>query len=345
MKAKITAIGSALLSLLSFAAIGCASTLPHAAAEPLKTSSAKPNFVFILSDDQAPDTVAAWGNPHIITPNLDRLSNAGTNFMNAYNAGSWSRAVCIPSRVMINSGLQVWQSQAINSPEGLEELPFWSHVMRDAGYATYMTGKWHLSIPVDEAYEFVSNARPGMPNVVPRSHPDAYNRPIAGAEDTWDPSDPSRGGFWEGGKHWSEVVADDAEIFIEQAAADERPFFMYLAFNAPHDPRQAPREYIDKYPLQSMELPENFLPEYPYAEAIGAPHALRDEFLAPMPRTEHAVKVHRQELYAITTHMDTQIGRILDALEASGQAENTYIIFTSDQLTGIRFSAASAAVG
>src|SRR5690606_15437259 len=73
--------------------------------------------------------------------------------------------------------------------------------------------------------------------------------------------------------------------------------------------------------------PEPFLPSYPLD--IGS-NRIRDEQLAPFPRTEHAVKVHRQEYYAIITHLDAQIGRILDALEASGQAENTYIVFTSD---------------
>ena len=69
---------------------------------------------------------------------------------------------------------------------------------------------------------------------------------------------------------------------------------------------------------------------YPYKDQIGNQHRLRDENLAPMPRTEHAVKVHRQEYYAIIEHMDTQIGRVLDTLEKSGQADNTYIFFSAD---------------
>jgi choline-sulfatase len=105
---------------------------------------------------------------------------------------------------------------------------------------------------------------------------------------------------------------------------------MFLAFNAPHDPRQAPREYVDRYPLDRVTLPENFLPEYPHNESIGSGRTLRDERLAPFPRDEHAVKVNRQEYYASITHMDAQIGRILDALEASGKADETWVIFTSD---------------
>jgi choline-sulfatase len=198
--------------------------------------------------------------------------------------------------------------------------------MAAQGYETYFSGKWHISTDPEKCFHHVVHERPGMPGAVR----EGYNRPIAGRPDPWSPSDPKFGGFWKGGKHWSEVLGDDSIAFLEQAAKSDKPFFMYLAFNAPHDPRQSPREYVDRYPLDRITLPENFLPEYPEKEAIGAGKDLRDESLAPFPRDEHAVKVHRQEYYAIVTHMDTQVGRILAALEKSGKADNTWIIFTSD---------------
>jgi choline-sulfatase len=105
---------------------------------------------------------------------------------------------------------------------------------------------------------------------------------------------------------------------------------MYLAFNAPHDPRQSPKEYVDQYPLDEISVPANFVPEYPFKDAMGCGQGLRDERLAPFPRTPYAVKVNRQEYYAIATHMDTQVGRILNALERTSKADRTYIIFTSD---------------
>jgi arylsulfatase A-like enzyme len=77
-------------------------------------------------------------------------------------------------------------------------------------------------------------------------------------------------------------------------------------------------------------MPENFLPEYPFKDYIGAGKNLRDERLAPFPRTEYAVKVNRQEYYAIITHMDQQIGRILEALEKTGKKEETYIFYSAD---------------
>ncbi|MEX0742229.1 MAG: sulfatase-like hydrolase/transferase, partial [Phycisphaeraceae bacterium] len=157
-----------------------------------------------------------------------------------------------------------------------------------------------------------------------------YNRPLAGQPDPWSPSNPRLGGYWAGGKHWSEVVGDDAVEFLGAEKQGDKPFFMYVAFNAPHDPRQSPPEYVDKYPLSRIAVPRNFLPMYPHKDAIGCGATLRDEKLGPFPRGEHAVKVHRREYYALITHLDGQIGRVLDALEQSGQADNTWIFFTAD---------------
>lgn len=158
-----------------------------------------------------------------------------------------------------------------------------------------------------------------------------YNRPLD--EDDYKnggkPWDKTNGGFWEGGTHWSEVVANDGIEYLETAAEDDDPFFMYLAFNATLDPRQSPEEYIDRYPLDRIKLPENFLPQYPHADKICG-LGPRDEKLMPYPRTEFAVKVHRQEYFAIVTHMDDQIGRIMAALEKTGNADNTYVVFTAD---------------
>ena len=165
---------------------------------------------------------------------------------------------------------------------------------------------------------------------MPNQTPAGYNRPIEGEPDKWSPYDKKFDGFWKGGKHWSEVLGDDAVDYLERAKDREQPFFMYLAFNAPHDPRQAPKEFVDKYPLDNISIPKNFLPEYPFKDYIGAGKNLRDEKLAPFPRTEYAVKVNRQEYYAIITHMDQQIGRILDALEKTGKKEETYIFFSAD---------------
>jgi arylsulfatase A-like enzyme len=264
--------------------------------------------------------IGAFGLTEVKTPNLDRLVHRGVTFRQCYNMGAWNGAVCVASRAMLNSGCFVNRAQ-----EGVNTYPRWSELMRVAGYTTYMTGKWH--VPGQPRFDVVKDVRPGMPNQTK----EGYNRP-KDAEDYkngWKPWETKYDGFWKGGTHWTQVVADNTLEFFEQAEKDDKPFFMYLAFNAPHDPRQAPKEYVDMYPLDSIKMPVNFLPEYPYADAICG-KGLRDEKLMPYPRTEYAVKVNRQEYYASITYMDYHIGRMLDALEASGKADNTVIIFTAD---------------
>jgi arylsulfatase A-like enzyme len=288
----------------------------------------KPNVLFLFADDYCFEAVRAFGQTDIETPNLDRLAKRGTTFTHAYNMGSWSGAVCVASRTMLITGRSVWSANAIYNTTDREREAgvLWPQLMSRAGYRTYFTGKWHIRTDAALCFDVARNVRPGMPATVPSS----YNRPLAGQPDTWSPYDKSLGGFWEGGKHWSEVVADDAIDYLAEARGQSQPFFMYVAFNAPHDPRQAPQEYVEKYPLERIAVPRNFLAEYPYKDEIGCSVKLRDENLGPMPRTEQAVKVHRQEYYAIITHLDAQIGRILDALEKSGQADNTWIVFTAD---------------
>jgi choline-sulfatase len=288
----------------------------------------KPNIVFIFADDQCFDTINALGNKEVETPNLDALARRGTTFTHAYNMGSWSGAVCVASRTMLNSGRFVWNANAIHNTSANEQREgrWWSEYMKKAGYRTYMTGKWHCKADANKSFDVAKDIRPGMPNQTPAG----YNRPTAPGDDTWSPSDPKFEGFWKGGTHWSEVVANHSADFLDEAKNHDDPFFMYLAFNAPHDPRQSPAEYVAKYPLESVLLPENFQSMYPFAEEMGAGKKLRDEKLAPFPRTPHAVKVHRQEYYAIITHMDEMIGRILASLEATGKADNTWIFFTAD---------------
>ncbi len=302
---------------------------PLEAMQPVEAKSAdRPNILFIFSDDQCYQTIAAHGYDEVQTPNLDRLARAGTSFSHAYNMGSWSGAVCIASRMMLNSGRSVWRAQTAHAAGDQErrEGRWWSEYMKSAGYRTYMTGKWHTPADVERSFDVVRDPRPGMP----KDTPDSYNRPPADGPDPWSPSDRAQGGFWSGGTHWSEVVGDHGVAFLQQASAENAPFFMYLAFNAPHDPRQSPQEFVDRYPADSIQLPDNYLPIYPHAEAIGCGKQLRDERLAPFPRTPEAVRVHRQEYFALITHMDQQIGRILDALDASGKADSTWIFFTSD---------------
>lgn len=289
----------------------------------------KPNVLFIFADDQSFNTLHSLGNHEIKTPNLDRLVNQGTTFTHAYNMGAWGGAVCMASRMMLISGKYLWHAHA-DYPQTdklyRQKNRMWPQLMEGAGYDTYFTGKWHIRSDATKSFKTAKHVRGGMPNQTP----EGYNRPIDGQPDKWSPYDMKFGGFWKGGKHWSEVVGDDAVEFLNSAKKSDNPFFMYIAFNAPHDPRQAPKKFVDMYPSEEIELPKSFLPEYPYNEAMASGRKLRDERLAPFPRTKRSVQVNRQEYYAIITHMDQQIGRIYDELEKTGQADNTYIFFSAD---------------
>ena len=293
-----------------------------------QSAAEQPNILFIFADDHCFQVLGSSGHPVVETPNLDRLATQGLTFTQAYNQGSWTGAVCVASRTMLNTGRFLWHAERLDrqAEQEREEGRFWSEYMKAAGYETYMTGKWHVKADASKAFDHLVNERPGMPNQTPAG----YNRPLPGQPDPWSPYERDFEGFWKGGKHWSEVLGDDATQFLREASNDDQPFFMYLAFNAPHDPRQSPKEFVDRYPLDDVDVPANFLPEYPFKEEMKSGSALRDEQLAPFPRTPEAVKVQRQEYYAIITHMDEQIGRILEAMEETGKADNTYIFFTAD---------------
>ena len=295
-----------------------------------------PNILFLLADDFTFDAIHALGNDLIETPNLDKLVRDGTHFTNAFNMGGWNGAVCVASRAMIITGKSIWDAKQISDQWGNKKNlkaaeKSWAKLMEKKGYQTFITGKWHVSIDPKKIFETVRNIRPGMPrDFFKKENRKGYNRPKEDQIDNWRAYDSLNGGFWEGGKHWSEVIKDDALDFLNQSKKKDAPFFMYLAFNAPHDPRQSPKSFLDRYPLEKISLPENWLPEYPYKDAIGNSKTLRDEALAPFPRTPYAIKTHIREYYAIISHLDEQIGKILNALDETGNSKNTYIFFTSD---------------
>lgn len=323
------------------------------------SSAQKPNFLFIITDDQTYDAIHALGNTEVKTPNLDKLVEEGVTFTHAFNQGSWSGAVCLASRCMLNTGQSVFRAAHNFSHlpnwgrvEGEKtEAPLWGEVLRRNGYETFLTGKWHLSDKaVLSSFDFAHGIGEGMYETFDKSgdKQPGYNREKA--DDTpWNPWDVQYTGHWtphvkdiqynENGEakiganytvkeHTSELFADNAINYLHsRAKSNNKPFFMYVAFNAPHDPRQSPKEFVDMYPVEDIMIPANYLPEHPFDQGDSR---VRDEKLAPFPRSKSAVQLHRSEYYAIITHADREIGRILKALEATGKMENTYVFLTSD---------------
>ena len=319
-------------------------------------ASRKPNIVFLYADDFAYWAINALGNEIIQTPNLDKLVAQGVSFSNAFNMGGWNGAICIASRSMLISGRSIWKANEINRQWGegntAAHSQTWGRLMSNAGYNTFATGKWHIQADPEQVFEETVNINPGgmppdhltgTPGLYDRVReayangedfyallPPGYNRPLSETDDSWTASDPVHNGYWTDGTHWSEVQRGDAINFIDAASRSEDPFFLYLAFNAPHDSRQSPKEFLDLYPLEDIPLPENWLPEYPYLDEMGDLRVMRDEMLGPVPRTPYAIRTHIREYYAIISHLDAQIGLILQALEEKELMDNTYIFFTGD---------------
>ena len=129
------------------------------------------------------------------------------------------------------------------------------------------------------------------------------------------------------GKHSTDLFADVTCEFLRHHNSKQNPFFAYVSFMAPHDPRSMPPEFRELYDPDSFELPENFAPQHPFDNGWMTG---RDEQLANFPRTKTEVQRHLTEYYAMITHLDTAIGRIIDTLVEQNVLDETIIIFTSD---------------
>lgn len=276
-----------------------------------KAGRRQPNILFLFSDDQRPDTISACGNPYIKTPNLDRLVQQGFSFPHAYCMGSTQGAVCLPSRAMLNSGRTLYRV-----PGNLEGVKILPEVLRETGYTTFGTGKWH-----NERESFARGFSKGI-SIFFGGMWNHLKVPLVDLKPD--------GTYTEkrtGDKFSSEIFADAAIDFLKNHPKD-KPFYAYVAFTAPHDPRMPPQEYLDMYYAAKPPLPKNFMPQHPFDNGWMTG---RDESLAPWPRTPEIIRDQLAEYYGMISHMDAQIGRVLAALKETGQAEDTIIIFSSDQ--------------
>ena len=255
----------------------------------------RPNILFLLTDDQRADAVHAFGNPVIQTPNLDRLARSGLVLPNAYCMGSDMSAVCFPSRSMLLSGLSLFHLKHRKGGYAVRYEINWPKTFREAGYETYHYGK-RGNGPTGIYHDFEHEKY-----LVDETAERLSGRP---------------------GKE----IADAAITFLK-THDKTRPFFAYLAFGNPHDPRVVIPEYRNKYQESKIPLPANYLPLHPFNNGWMTS---RDERLAPWPRTPAEIRKHLTDYYGVITYLDEQIGRILRTLEETGEAANTIIIFSSD---------------
>ena len=255
----------------------------------------KPNVLFFFTDDQRADTIAALGNDLIQTPHLDSLVERGYVFDNNYCFGSNEGAVCLPSRNMLLSGRVYFRHEG--KVEGRDRRNYasgdkanFADSMKQLGYETYHHGK--------------------IGNVAMLIHKKFDHSAYVNHREERITGEPAK------------KIVDDAIDFVK-TRDDDKPFFLYLAVSVPHDPRVAHEKYMKLYKRKQLRLPKNYLPQLPFdnGEMI-----VRDETLAPWPRTKDEVSKHLHDYYAVITAMDGHIGRLLDAVDL----DNTIVIFSSD---------------
>ncbi len=270
----------------------------HAADPPTK----RPNILHIHADDHRADGLRALGNPFLQTPNLDSLVERGMTFTHCYTMGSMIGAVCTPSRTMMLTG-RSWQripKAPAATPNAADPATFLPRVIASAGYQTWHMGKKGNGFPAG-LQEFATS-------VIDDAHGNTPETDRA---------------------HCSHRLADRTIEFLKSRTSNQetKPFFIYLAPPVPHDPRCAEPQFHKLYDPAKIPLSPAFLPQHPFD---NGEMTVRDEKLAPWPRTEADTKQQNADYYSCVTGMDHHIGRIFAELKASGQWDNTIVIFSGD---------------
>ena len=334
--------------------------------EPPRAPDGAPNVLYIVLDDVGYSAMSCYGGP-IETPNIDRIVAAGVRYTQFHTT-----ALCSPTRSCLLTGRNHTRNSmaciteaAIGFPNASGTVPaengMLSEILGDAGWNTYMVGKWHLC-PTDEMN--LASTRRNWPSG--RGFERWYG--FLGAEtNQWypdlvydnhtidQPSSP------EEGYHLTEDVTDKALEFIRdaKAIAPDKPFFLYYAPGACHAPHHAPKEWIEKFKgrfdmgyeaireqtlARQKELglvPANT--ELPPVNPIGTPETRKGPEGQPFPEVDYTrpwdslnddeqrLFAHMAEVYAgFLAHADHHIGRVLDYLERTDQLENTMIVVVSD---------------
>ena len=286
----------------------------------------QPSVLLIVTDDQRPDAIRALGNDVVRTPNLDRLVAEGTTFTRAITASP----ICVASRAELltgRNGLQNGNDDFGFSPKA--GVPSWASVMRDAGYETCYVGKWHTrGRPSTHGYTRTEGLfGPGTRR--PLTWPlDWKEMPVTGYVG-WVFQTDEGTQFPERGVGLtptiSEDFADAAVGFLEEPR--DGPFFLHVNFTAPHDPLFTPPGLEALYDPADVPLPTNFASRHPFDHGNFEG---RDEKLYHWPRTTEETRKGLAVYYAVISHLDAHVGRLLKTLETTGQENETLVIFTSD---------------
>ncbi len=309
--------------------------------------SSPKNIIVIKTDQQRADTIAALGNPHMITPNMDRLVHEGISFPQTY----CNAATCVASRAAFYTGQYPHNTGCYGFDEWSHNRT-WLHEIKDAGFRTAAIGKVH-HIPGSDKMAFDERVYVENFPEMNGSHDD-YAKFLK-AEGQESPCKLlTQDGKWldkctsdvfplEEKHHVDQYVGSMAKRWIDDYDG-QKPFYLHVGFQGPHDPFDPPKRFLDMYEGRDVPLPhkdkdglEARPPQYErFMEASRNP----DKFHIAPPygvwatdlrgRTDEELKRMRRHYYACITQIDEQIGHIYSSLEKQGLLENTLIILTSD---------------
>nr|WP_246212854.1 sulfatase-like hydrolase/transferase [Marivivens donghaensis] len=277
----------------------------------------------LIADDHRFETLGVSGCEGIATPHLDALAAGGAHFMRAHCQGGMHPAVCSPSRASLLTGRNIFAAsqdpgglhfggKAFAIPEDMQTMP---QLLRQAGYRTHAIGKWHND-RASFARSFSSASK-----VMFGGMSDHDRVPLHDFDPTGEYSE-NNAVIGEGFS--TDLFREAAHEFLCEAANDQ-PFFMQVAFTAPHDPRTPPLEVAVS--PKAVTLPANFAPAHSFD---NGEMLVRDELLEAVPRDPEAVRQHIADYYGMVQHLDHAIGKIIDTLNETGQRENTVVIYTAD---------------
>jgi len=293
--------------------------LPRAA-----TAQDRPNVLFILADDLGYMDVR-FNHPQTFyeTPNLDSLAASGMVFSDFYAASP----VCSPTRASILTGKHPARTGNTNYFTGERNGKFdaaefenqlatsevtLAEAFKEAGYRTFFAGKWHLggrgALPTDQGFD---QNLGGGENGLPRSHFSPYKN-----IENLSPGPE--------GEYLTSRLAEESVAFVDEAAKNPEPFFLYLSFYAVHTPLQAPQELVEKYEKKAAELG--------LTDEAGRFDPGRERQVWPETQEPRTVRIRQDHAVyaAMIESLDSAIGRVLAKLDAMNLRDNTLVVFTSD---------------
>ncbi len=300
-------------------------------------SSEHPNLLIIMSDEHGPMFSGAYGHPLVQTPNMDRLARQGTTFDAAY----CNAPLCVPSRLSFMTGRFVSHVGGWDNATPLpSDAVTWPFLLRSAGYDAVLAGKMHLIgpdrlhgfkehlafDPHGGGHEDAATARrlglsPGGRHPI---HP--WREGVPTAEEPWPSVFEARGGSGPMIEA-DDAIETEALAYLRDLARKDRPFALCVGFVAPHFPFVVPEPYFSMYYPDATDLPD--MPPGHLENLPPAAQRLRQAFGFHGYSDDEVMRA-RAAYYGLITYLDDKIGRLLDALQEHGLAEDTVVIHTSD---------------